>query len=125
MKASFRFYHLANVIIKSTTMSLITQFNQPDEIPLHSSGMAGGTEAPKPQSFTERMKLDRQRKVIKGYRFSMQGSGMREPSLMKNPEPRSESDASATDSTMSRRQAFNAGESTPPQAPPSKYNPYE
>lgn len=86
--------------------------------------MAGGTEAPKPQSFTERMKLDRERRLIKGYRFSMQGSGVRDVGSIKKPQPRPEIDQSATQSTISRRQAYQAGEQAPRPTPPTKYNPY-
>lgn len=108
-------------------MSLINQFNQPDEASLHSSGMAGSAGAAKPQSFTERRQLDRQRQIIQGYRQSLQGMGVREPGAIKRPAPRStpNADTSAEQSTIARRQAFNSGatQSTPPQKP-TRYNPY-
>lgn len=104
-------------------MSLITQYNQPDETPLHSSGMANGS-APGHQSFTERKKIERERRLIKGYRFSMQGSGVRSPGTISKPQPRPEVDTSQTASTLARRQAFQAGEALPPSPSPSKYNPY-
>ena len=104
-------------------MSLITQFNQPDERPPHSNKIARGAESAKPQSFTERMAQDRQRRIVKSYRFSMQGSGVREPGAVAKPTPRPV-DTNEASSTISRRQLFNSGGSDVSPPARAKYNPY-
>lgn len=54
-------------------MKISSFVNDPDGTPLHSSGLTGDG-GPAAQSFTERRKIEQQRRIIKGYRHSLIGA---------------------------------------------------
>ena len=105
-------------------MSLLSKINQQDDANIRTNTAASNAEAAKPMSFTERQKINRERRLIQPYRYSAQGSSvnrLERPSRIASPGEGGQGSIGPSN----RRQAFNAGEQAPP-APerPSKYNPY-
>lgn len=105
-------------------MSLLSKINQPDDANIRTNTVASGAGAARPMSFTERQKINRERRLVRAYKYSKQGSAV---NRLERPAQTMLTDNKAKDKARSgdRRQAFNAGEQAPP-APerPSKYNPY-
>ncbi|MDB5177761.1 MAG: hypothetical protein JWO61_144 [Candidatus Saccharibacteria bacterium] len=96
-------------------MKLSRFVNNPDNTPLHSSGLVG-EGAPKPQSFTERQQLEKQRRIIGGYQRSLVGT-----SYVQRGEIRSAQRSAAPTS----RQQFNVpGGQGFKEPPTSGFNPY-
>jgi hypothetical protein len=116
-------------------MRISSFVNNPDETPLHDSGLAAKTAkeaaAMKPQSFEERQAIEKMRKIVGSYKDSFLGR----PNATRKELGTYKKDSARSQITPPNRQEYNAGATserpapaTPKrtfQEPPSRgYNPY-
>jgi hypothetical protein len=117
-------------------MGLLSQFNKPDETPIHSSGLAAANDgsaqalgAMRSESFEQRMAREHNRQHIGSYRYASITQRQQQPSLRKEqtarpgqqtPEASRPSRQERNAQVISRPSTSNANFAKPP----TKYNPY-